>query len=131
MKIIKEISKKTGFEDVKKIYDGGHKIAIKVEEDTLLEFTDCILDSDEEVSLFDYEDASLKDNFAIRNGAELVAKKDELIIIDDVMEDKIGIIAYCHISKEGSKDFIADFHLYDDSNGCIEIFGNTVYEVEV
>lgn len=35
MKIIKEISKKTGFEDVKKIYDSGHKIAIKVEEDTL------------------------------------------------------------------------------------------------
>lgn len=131
MKIIKEISKKTEFDEVKRIYDSGHKIAIKSEEDVLLEFTDCILNSDEEVSLSDYEDVSLKDSFAVRNGVELVAKKGELITIDRVLEDKIGYLAFCHISKEGSKDFIADFHLYNDTKEGLEIFGDTVYEVGV
>lgn len=129
MKVIREISKKTKFEEIEQIYKSGHKIAIKFGEDTILAFSSCIQDNEGDMSLDEVKDVKVKDCFILENG-ELSARCGELVVVEEVMRDKLGYLAFSVVAEDGGKRFEAGYHLTDLNSGEYAIAGESVYEVE-
>lgn len=129
MKVIRELSKETDLKDINQIYVKGHKLAVRYSAGTILTFADCIVDSECENSLQDAADAKVKDCFVLENNT-LYAKDGELVVIDSVVQDKVGVIAECEVAEKDGKKFFGSYSLLDDSFKEMVIAGENVYEVE-
>lgn len=130
MKIVRELSKKADLEEIKQIYEKGHKLAVRYKKGTILAFADCIVDSEGENSLLDVEDAKVKDCFVLENNT-LYAKDGELVVIDSVVQDKVGVIAECEVAEKDGRKFFGSYSLLDYSvNKEMVIASKNVYEVE-
>lgn len=129
MKVIRELSKETDLKDINQIYEKGHKLAVRYSAGTILTFADCIVDSECENSLQDAADAKVKDYFVLENNT-LYARDGELVVIDSVVQDKVGVIAECEVAEKDGKKFFGSYSLLDDSFKEMVIAGENVYEVE-
>lgn len=129
MKIIRGLSKKTDLKEIKQIYEKGHKLAVSYAKGTILTFADCIVDSESEDSLLIVEDVKVKDCFVLENGI-LYAKEGELVVIDSVVQDKVGIIAECEVAEKAGRKFFGSYLLLEDGVEEMIIAGKNVYEVE-
>lgn len=58
------------------------------------------------------------------------AKSGELVVIEEVIQDKLGLLAFSVVAEVNGKKYEAEYHLLDLDSKGYSIAGNSVYEVK-